>query len=227
MVRAVFIDFYGTVVYEDGAVIREVTREISETGNKETPVNIGAYWWKEFQSAFMSSFGEDFRLQRELELESLKKTIRYFHSSADPEKLSRQMFAYWMAPPIFEESKSFFAASPVPVYVVSNIDRADVIAAIEFHGLKPNGIFTSEDARAYKPRKELFELALRETGLRADQVVHIGDSLSSDVHGADQAGISAIWVNRGGREVPEGVSAVSNLMEVFRTHFLTENGNGM
>lgn len=219
MVQAVFIDFYGTVVYEDGAVIKEVTREISEMGSKEKPADIGAYWWKEFQSAFTASFGENFRLQRELELESLKKTIRYFRSSADPEKLSRQMFSYWMAPPIFEESKSFFAASPVPVYVVSNIDRADVIAAIKFHGLNPNGIFTSEDAKAYKPRKELFELALRETDLRADQVVHIGDSLSSDVQGADQAGISAIWVNRGGREAPEGVIAVSNLLEVFGTQF--------
>ena len=90
-----------------------------------------------------------------------------------------------------------------------------MIDAIEFHGLKPNGIFTSEDARAYKPRKELFELALRKTGLRADQVVHIGDSISSDVQGASQVGISAIWVNRGGREVPEGVTAVSNLLEIF------------
>lgn len=223
MVQAVFIDFYGTVVYEDGAVIKEVTREISETGSKENPADIGAYWWKEFQSAFRVSFGEGFRLQRELELESLKKTIRYFHSSANPEKLSRKMFAYWMAPPIFEESKGFFAASPVPIYVVSNIDRTDVIAAIEFHGLKPNGIFTSEDARAYKPRKELFELALRETGLRADQVVHIGDSLSSDVQGAYQVGISAIWVNRGGREVPVGVTAVGNLMDVFQTPFFKYN----
>lgn len=220
MVQAVFIDFYGTVVYEDGAVIKELTREISETGSKENPAVIGTYWWKEFQSAFTDSFGENFRLQRELELESLKKTVRYFHSSADPERLSRQMFAYWMAPPIFDESKSFFTMCPVPVYVVSNIDRADVVAAIEFHGLKPNGIFTSEDARAYKPRKELFELALRETGLRAGQVVHIGDSLSSDVQGADQVGISAIWVNRGGREVPEGVTAVGNLMEVFETNYL-------
>lgn len=223
MVQAVFIDFYGTVVYEDGAVIKELTHEISETGSKENPAVIGAYWWKEFQSAFMGSFGESFRLQRELELESLKETINHFHSSADPEKLSGQMFAYWMEPPIFEESKSFFAICPVPVYVVSNIDRADVVAAIEFHGLKPNGIFTSEDARAYKPRKELFELALRETGLRADQVVHIGDSLSSDVQGAYQVGISAIWVNRGGREVPVGVTAVDNLMDVFQTQFFKYN----
>lgn len=219
MVKAVLIDFYGTVVYEDGDVIREVTREISDTGNSEEPSAIGAYWWKEFQTAFTNSFGENFRLQRELERESLEKTIKHFRSSADPEKLSQRMFAYWVKPPIFDESKSFFKACPVPVYVVSNIDRADVLAAIAYHGLEPQGVFTSEDARAYKPRRELFDLALRETGLTADQVIHIGDSLSSDVQGAGQAGICSIWVNRGGRSVPEGVWAVNNLLEVFDTSF--------
>lgn len=34
-----------------------------------------------------------------------------------------------------------------------------VAEAVRFHGLKPVGIFTGEDANANKPRKELFELA--------------------------------------------------------------------
>jgi len=46
------------------------------------------------------------------------------------------------------------------IYVVSNIDRDDVIKAIAYHGLKPAGVFTSEDARSYKPRAEIFEMAL-------------------------------------------------------------------
>ena len=129
------------------------------------------------------------------------------------------MFEYWVKPPIFEESKQFFDVCPGPVYVVSNIDRDDVLQAIEYHGLKPAGVFTSEDARSYKPRKELFEFALRSTGLAADEVVHIGDSLSSDVKGASSVGIKAIWVNRSNREVPAGVTAVKNLLEVFDTEY--------
>ena len=92
--------------------------------------------------------------------------------------------------------------------------------AIEFHGLKPMGVFTSEDARSYKPRKELFEFALTGVGLPAGQVVHIGDSLGSDVAGASSAGINTIWVNRSGREVPEGVIAVGNLLEAYDTELL-------
>lgn len=149
----------------------------------------------------------------------MSKTIQHFHSSADARRLSDLMFEHWVKPPVFEESKRFFALCPVPVYIVSNIDRDDILKAISYHGLTPAGLFTSEDARSYKPRKELFELALKSTGFRAEQVVHIGDSLSSDVNGASAVGINAIWINRSGREVPVGVCAVNNLLEVFDTEF--------
>ncbi|MBO7396388.1 MAG: HAD family hydrolase [Ruminococcus sp.] len=51
-------------------------------------------------------------------------------------------------------------------------------------------------------------------GLSHDkEVIHIGDSLSSDIEGARNAGIGAVWINRGGRNVPQGVRAVSDLLE--------------
>ena len=77
-------------------------------------------------------------------------------------------------------------------------------------------MFTSEDARSYKPRKELFELALKGSGLAADEVIHIGDSMSSDVKGAGALGIRTLWLNRFGKEVPEGVVSISTLPEALR-----------
>ena len=220
MIKAIFIDFYGTVVYEDGEVIEKVEQEIFDTGNAVTKSEIGSYWWKEFQTAFHNAYGDRFETQRKLEFDSLEKTIHHFSSTADAEALSNLMFEYWVKPPVFEESKQFFDRCPVPVYVVSNIDRADVLQAIEYHGLKPAGVFTSEDAKSYKPRRELFEYALKCTGLSAEEVVHIGDSLSSDISGAASVGINAIWVNRNNREVPEDVISVNNLLEVYDTEYL-------
>lgn len=99
---AVFFDFYGTIVHEDGVVINE---------------------------------------------------------------LSQKMFEHWRKPPIFEDAANFLELCSMPYYIVSNIDTDDVIAAIHYHGLTPNKIFTSEDAKSYKPRAELFEMALKETNL--------------------------------------------------------------
>lgn len=215
MVKAIFIDFYGTVVFEDGECVEKISQLIYETGKAESVGAIDNYWWKRFKTLFENSYGEMFKTQRELETQSLKDTTEYFASTADANKLSNEMFEYWMAPPIFEESKEFFEKSPVPIYIVSNIDRHDILKAIEFHGLKPAGVFTSEDARSYKPRKELFELALASTGLRPEQVVHIGDSLRSDIEGAGVLGIRTFWINRGKKDVPEGVNSISNLLQLF------------
>lgn len=219
MVKALFVDFYGTIVFEDGENVAKISDRIYETGKAESASQVGSYWWDVFKTLFENSYGESFRTQRDLETQSLIDTIGHFGSSEDGIKLSDEMFEYWVKPPIFEESKQFFEECPVPIYVVSNIDRDDVLQAIDYHGLKPAGVFTSEDAKSYKPRKELFEFALKSTGLSADEVVHIGDSLSSDIKGASAVGINAIWINRSGKLVPEGVTAVKNLLEVFDTKY--------
>lgn len=219
MIKAVFLDFYGTVVYEDGEVIKKITKIIMETGSVDAENRIDAFWWNEFQAMFMNAYGEAFETQRALKYKSLEKTLREFKSNANPTELSEMMFAHWIKPPIFEESKEFFETCPVPIYIVSNIDTADMVSALEYHKLKPSGVFTSEDARAYKPRKELFQLALWKTGLKSNEVVHIGDSLSSDVEGAGALGINTIWVNRSLKEVPAGVTAIENLLEAFNTDY--------
>lgn len=125
------------------------------------------------------------------------------------------MFEHWVKPPIFKDSKIFFENSPIPIYFVSNIDTDDIRAAIKYHALTPTGVFTSEDARAYKPRKELFELALKKTGFATDEVIYIGDSISSDVKGAEALNIKTLWLNRFGKDVPDGVDSIENLLQAF------------
>lgn len=217
MVRAVFLDFYGTVVHEDGAVVHAISQRIAAASGAGNPQSIEAYWWETFQALCKKSFGAQFQTQRVLEQLSLEQTLRHFGSAANAGELSELMFAHWVKPPIFKDAKRFLKACPVPVCIVSNIDRADLLEAIRYHHLTPAGVYTSEDARAYKPGKELFEQALARTGLQAHEAVHIGDSLNSDVRGASALGIHTIRVNRARREIPQGVTAVGSLTHVFDT----------
>lgn len=213
MIKAFFLDFYGTVVHEDGEIIKKITDIIYNTGIVENKSEIGSFWWNDFQKMFTNSYGYNFETQRVLEQKSLEHTLAKFSSSANAEELSNYMFEHWVKPPIFDDSKPFFENSPIPIYIVSNIDTADIMAAIKYHALTPAGVFTSEDARAYKPRKELFELALKETGLTSDEVIHIGDSISSDVNGAEALNIKALWLNRFGQDVPNKVDSINNLLQ--------------
>ena len=213
MTKALCLDVYGTVVHEDGAVIREITEMIADAGNAGSAAEIGRFWWSRFQEMCGAAHGARFETQRALELRSLEDTIRRFGSAADAGELSGRMFAHWRRPEIFEDTKPFFERCPVPIYILSNIDSQDIQAALDCHGLTPAGVFTSEDVRAYKPRQELFRLALESTGLKPEEAVHIGDSLSSDVKGAAQAGIPALWLNRAGRDVPEDTVSIRTLLD--------------
>ena len=215
MIKAIFVDFYGTIVHEDGEVIKRITDIIYSTGKAENKGEIGGFWWNDFQHMFLHSEGDTFETQRELERKSIRHTLERFQCPASADELSDLMFAHWVKPPIFEDAKPFFEKCLLPIYIVSNIDTVDIMRAIEYHGLSPAGVFTSEDARSYKPQKALFEYALSRSGLQPDEVIHIGDSISSDVRGAGSAGICAIWLNRFGKEVPDGVEYITTLPEVF------------
>lgn len=210
MIKALFFDFYGTIVHEDGVVIDEITTIISDTGDGTKKSVIGNYWWQMFQESYMNSFGDRFKTQRELEIESLEMTLKKFGSNANADELSKKMFEHWRKPPIFEDAANFLALCDIPYYIVSNIDTDDVMAAIHYHSLTPVGVFTSEDAGSYKPRSELFEMALKKTDLCPQEIVHIGDSLSSDIKGASNLGINTIWINRNNKEIPDGVIALAS-----------------
>lgn len=212
MIKAFFVDFYGTIVHEDGEIIKKITQIIYATGIVEDKSEIGSFWWSDFQRMFFNAYGDNFETQRTLEKKSIEHTLERFHSTANADELSNYMFEHWIKPPIFEESKRFFEISPIPVYIVSNIDTADILKAVEYHSLRPAGVFTSEDAKSYKPRRELFELALNNTGLKSDEVIHIGDSLSSDVNGAASVNVKALWLNRFGKDVPNDVESITDLM---------------
>lgn len=69
--------------------------------------------------------------------------------------------------------------------------------------------------RYSKPWKEIFLYALEKNGLRPDEVIHIGDSLRSDVECPNLVGIKSIWLNREKKPVPPGVISVDSLQGVL------------
>ncbi len=203
-IRAVLLDFSGTVVHEDDAVIALICEEIRRTATvAATAREIGRFWWEQFSPLCDRSWGDDFIPQREAGLRTLATTIRRFGSSADPEKLIEPQFHHWRAPPLFADAVPFLAFlrdRGLPVCVISNIDRADIEAAITHHDLRFDGLVTSDDARADKPRPEMFRMGLDLLGLEVGDVLHVGDSRPSDIVGARNLSIPVAWVNRSHRD---------------------------
>jgi len=56
---------------------------------------------------------------------------------------------------------------------------------------------------AAKPDRSIFDAAVGAGGASAGETLHVGDHPLYDVHGAREAGLRTVWVNRNGSEWPE------------------------
>lgn len=56
----------------------------------------------------------------------------------------------------------------------------------------------SQDVGYKKPNPEIFSIACEKANCLNAELIHVGDSLQSDVQGANAAGVLSIWLNREG-----------------------------
>lgn len=84
-----------------------------------------------------------------------------------------------------------FAASPITPYFQS--------------------IVISETVGIAKPDPRIFAPALQTIGVAAADVLYVGDSVSSDMAAARNAGMDFCWVNSQGLPVPEGFAPAYNI----------------
>ncbi|MDT0157818.1 HAD family hydrolase [Microbacterium sp. ARD32] len=209
--RGVLLDFYGTLVDEDDPVIAGIVGRIER---RHPGSDAGGSWSRAFSDAVGAAHRDAFRTQRDIAVSSLAATLRELGSSLDPEELLQEQFAYWRAPAVRPDAVAFLTTLELPVCVISNIDREDLDAALEHTGLPLANVVASDDIRSYKPRAELFEEGLRMLALPASEVLHVGDSVSSDIGGANALGIDVAWVNTHSRDLPQTMSVVQECREL-------------
>jgi HAD superfamily hydrolase (TIGR01509 family) len=81
---------------------------------------------------------------------------------------------------------------------------------------------SSEAAQSCKPDRKFFEIALKKSGLSADQVMFVGDSLEQDILGAHAMGMTTVLITEAdlptpmhiGRETPDPHFSITRLSEL-------------
>jgi putative hydrolase of the HAD superfamily len=111
--------------------------------------------------------------------------------------------------------------------VVSNWDVSlhGVLRALALEPLL-DGILTSAGAGVRKPALAIFEQALALVGARADEAIHVGDSLDEDVAGARDAGIEPVLIRRQPGPEVHGVRTISSLAELTQIGLAHPPGSG-
>jgi 2-haloacid dehalogenase/putative hydrolase of the HAD superfamily len=191
--EGIFLDFYGTVAGGDRQAVHGVCQAVVDD------YDLASRWGDQYFAVIESMDGHEFRLLRAIEGETLIETVRPLGVEIDASPYVEQLNAYLARPTLYEEVREVLTALRLPVCIVSNADEREIRLAIAHHGLDFRYLVTSEFARSYKPEPGIFRAALELTGWPADRVLHVGDSLHSDVGGAHNAGLKAAWVSRSER----------------------------
>ncbi len=90
-----------------------------------------------------------------------------------------------------------------PLYIVTNGVAETQYTRLAKSGLDKyfDGIFISEEAGSQKPQMAFFEYCFEKMGRRdVENMLIIGDSLTSDMRGGNNAGIDTMWYNPKGDE---------------------------
>jgi putative hydrolase of the HAD superfamily len=82
--------------------------------------------------------------------------------------------------------------------LISNVEQ-DISGTLTKLGLAPllAVVVTSQEAKANKPKPEIFRYALKQASVKPEEAVYVGDQYQVDVLGASGAGMKGVLLDRG------------------------------
>ena len=113
-----------------------------------------------------------------------------------------------------ETLSKMLAEKGYELYIVTNGVAKTQAQRLEKSGLLPyfKDVFVSEAIGIPKPDRKFFEYVLKRINEKDNRkIVVIGDSLSSDIRGAENSGLDSIWLNNNGDSLPCDLNPVATI----------------
>ena len=214
---AVFLDVDGTLLWVDLDVegyVEDLSPYAEGNGGLTTERAAGPVWGnlrRHIRQNIEHRIAEDLARFRRRNAE---RTARDLGIAAPSEVLAEvaERRTYFNPYPESVEVLEELKGLPVPLYVVSNwdIELENVLEDLGWAGFF-DGIVASAVLGVEKPRREIFEEALRLAGVPADRAVMVGNDPVSDIRGAHEAGVDSVFIARKEGEAPEATYVLPDL----------------
>lgn len=151
--------------------------------------------WARYEKGFISS--EELRWRR------MWRTLMDFKIAN--EKLAKDISAVFLellpkGKKVFEytyEILDYLTEKKYSLHLITNGFDVTQKKKLESAALTPyfTHIVTSENSNSVKPKKEIFEHAVKLAGCNMDSCIMIGDNLAADIYGAQNAGMDTVFAN--------------------------------
>ena len=227
-IKTIFFDAADTLFYIRrglGHTYAEVARKY---GADPDPSDIKKAFSRAFKSAPPLAFGnvspeERKRLEKEwwrAIVESVYREIGMF-DEFDPhfdELFEVFRGGAWTLFPETADALSSLKGAGYTLGIISNFDSRvyDVMKELGIYEYFDVFVISSEAGHA-KPSHGIFSMALERAGRESHEVLHVGDDLCNDFHGARALGIRALLLDREGEyESVSGMDRISDLTAIER-----------
>jgi putative hydrolase of the HAD superfamily len=227
MIKAVFFDFFNTLVYFDPPREKHYADIAAEFGVRITPEVVAAAlpeadaWWRSENSRSTIKDRE-----QEAKFDAYRgyglRILRDAEDTVSPEQALQTLaraFSVGFKLKNYGDSLPALRALQVKnmqLGVISNIGE-QIDTYLDKSGFTDYFTYkvTSFEAGCDKPQPQIFQLALKRAGVTADEALFVGDQYDLDVVGARSAGITPILINRDGTGGKHDCIVINDLLQVI------------
>lgn len=207
MFEFIFFDLDDTILDFHAAERVAYAKALAEHGIERTQALLDRYhvinlaWWEKMDRGEVD--------RDTLLVERHRELFAELGIAADPEAFEASYrkwlgVGHWFLPEAVE-TLEYLKEKGYRLFIASNGVVDTQYSRLESAGIGHffEGIFISEELGFHKPEPAYFEACFaRIPDFDPARAVLIGDSLTSDIRGAKNAGIASIWLNRNGRTAP-------------------------
>lgn len=220
MIRHVFLDVDDTLLdfaWQEDAALHRTYAELGlpltdEMYARYHEINQG--WWQTFERGEVTR--ETLLVARHAQM------LEEYSLPGNPEEMERRYrhnlgIGHHFMP--HAESLLQYLRPKYRLYIASNGVGQTQQMRLADAGLQDffDGQFISEEIGAYKPMPEFFERSFAQIkDFCVDEAILIGDSLTSDILGANRVGMKTVWCNLKGKDPREDIKPT------YEVHSLTE-----
>ena len=224
--KAVFFDAAGTLIKTTKPVGESYARLANKYGVEASPEEIRERFRSCFAAAPPLAFpgaeaGEIKALERQWWKDLVRRIFEPYGEFPGFDGYFSELFGYfsrpdaWMLYPETAETLSLLRERGFILDVISNFDSR-LLAILDGLGISSgfDSVVISSRVGYAKPAPEIFHAALGLHGLKAEEALHVGDSLDKDAAGASRAGLTGVLLDRSGKGASNSFPRARSLREI-------------
>ena len=196
MIKGIIFDLYGTLI-DANSLFKAVSFELSDETNVD-PFIIQDRIYELYDEIFKDYYLKEFKPEKYYYIKlfrKLKNEIRFISST---EEIVEFMYESFSKLPLYPDTTYLneLRQNEYKIIILSNADSYFVKKGVINNRIFYNELIISEEVKFYKPAKEIFDITLNKSGLKANEVLFVGDNLNTDIKGGVNAGIKSILIDR-------------------------------